>query len=175
MLPTLHLQQIPNTEVLIHSVEDRNVTNIDGKYRGYELGVLLKFHILKLLKNTQVVSEEKRLSVLQPGFFKQRYVTRYTLPLTGSSSLSVQGERIHDGAMGHHSCNNDAMKAAKSKKNRSMPSYQNVVPVYFDVWDMGDEWPITANSTATEMSEGGEVLEPLLALISLVPNTAVMS
>ncbi|GJV90532.1 hypothetical protein Tco_1538345 [Tanacetum coccineum] len=89
MLPTLHLQQIPNT-VLIHSVEDRNVTNIDGKYRGSELGVLLKFHILKLLKNTQVVSEEKRLSVLQPGFFKQRYVTRYTLPLTGSSSLSVQ-------------------------------------------------------------------------------------
>ncbi|GJW29749.1 ribonuclease H-like domain-containing protein [Tanacetum coccineum] len=116
MLPTLHLQQIPNTlfagigthagtpftyrvpvdanqgypTVLIHSVEDRNVTNIDGKYRGSELGVLLKFHILKLLKNTQVVSEEKRLSVLQPGFFKQRYVTRYTLPLTGSSSLSVQ-------------------------------------------------------------------------------------
>nr|GEY44585.1 hypothetical protein [Tanacetum cinerariifolium] len=69
---------------------NRNVTNIDGKYKGSELGVLLKFHILKLLENTGVVSKEKILSVLQLGFFEQRYVTQYTLPLIGSSSLSVQ-------------------------------------------------------------------------------------
>ncbi|GJX89939.1 hypothetical protein Tco_0343265, partial [Tanacetum coccineum] len=51
----------------------------------------LKFHILKLLRKAQIVSEEKILFVLQPGFFKQRYTTRYTLPLTGLSSLLVQG------------------------------------------------------------------------------------
>ncbi|GKB41332.1 hypothetical protein Tco_0886274 [Tanacetum coccineum] len=121
MLPTLHLQQIPNTlfagikthagtpftyrvlvdanqgypTVLIHSVEDRNVTNINGKYKGSELGVweLDLRYILKLLRNNQVVSEEKILFVLQPGFFKQRYTTRCTLPLTGASSLSVQSWR----------------------------------------------------------------------------------
>nr|GEW68598.1 reverse transcriptase domain-containing protein [Tanacetum cinerariifolium] len=71
----------PYSQVAIHS-SDREV----DKYRDeLEKEARPKWE-------QEVVSEEIILFILQPGFFKQRYATQYTLPFNGSSSLSVQGD-----------------------------------------------------------------------------------
>ncbi|GKA43229.1 hypothetical protein Tco_0735953 [Tanacetum coccineum] len=86
-----HLLRYNKREVTTRS-EPCHATNIDGKDKDSELGVwelhlrldsrlylhirksrVLKVHILKLLKNAQVMPEEKILFVLQPGFYKQGY------------------------------------------------------------------------------------------------------